>query len=857
MDDSCAVCADSLEWAAYGSCGHREVCSTCVVRLRFVLDDRRCCICKTECPTVFITKAMGDYTRVITDFSAFPPGASEGQIGSFWYHEGSQAYFDDVDQYRMIKAMCRLSCSICDKNAEEQGSEAAKRRSKFRNIEQLKGHLFHQHRMFMCSLCMEGRKVFISEQKLYTRSQLNQHINTGDSEVDGTETERGGFMGHPMCEFCRNPFYGDNELYMHMSTEHYTCHICQRQHPGQYDYFRNYDDLETHFRQDHFLCEDEACLGKKFIVFQSEAEMKRHSTIEHGGHMSRSKRNAALQIPTSFRYRSNDQEQRRGRGRGFRPDSSNNQLSMAIQASLETAIADGRVRESSSGIQPVTGRGDMSQVVERGRSSLESAVNSGPELPSRSNTAHGQSSRNTHILEDSYFPPLADYEPLEPSSRYAQVLNQGSATKLGEESFPPLPGMKKGSKPKAKHGPEVSGNNTLASRLHHKKGSVKVLHSARPNPSGIQDLNPSNSASFPQIGSTQNHGLLASSSNSKPQTSTNQVANSSTPSRGNGFVSPVSANTTWNSVSGNKMRHSSSAPSLVDASNQHTPSLGSSASGKQVMPTGSQTLPRVEDVHTANKSLIERIRAVIGNDDGKFAAFKSISAEYRLGEINTWEYLSYVEQFGLSHLVPELARLCPDPRKQKELTDAYSANIRDRSRQENRDTNAGNSKESKLANKKGKGIVVDRADTTTGKDALADSFLNTVRKLQLNQKPQEEVEVLSKDGYRRAKSQTNNLESSSSIKETLINSTSSSQKSAVATAEENDSKQRKKTSKFHRVRLGDGSAAALLNVGRSNFSPERPVEEPNKKTPPGSLPVRGVWRNKGGQKLFADGQSSQ
>jgi len=35
-------------------------------------------------------------------------------------------------------------------------------------------------------------------------------------------------MGHPLCEFCRTPFYGDNELYSHMSTEHYTCHMCQR-----------------------------------------------------------------------------------------------------------------------------------------------------------------------------------------------------------------------------------------------------------------------------------------------------------------------------------------------------------------------------------------------------------------------------------------------------------------------------------------------------------------------------------------------------------------------------------------------------------------------------------------------------
>lgn len=31
---------------------------------------------------------------------------------------------------------------------------------------------------------------------------------------------------------------------------------------------------QVHFRTDHFLCEDETCLAKKFIVFQIEAELK-------------------------------------------------------------------------------------------------------------------------------------------------------------------------------------------------------------------------------------------------------------------------------------------------------------------------------------------------------------------------------------------------------------------------------------------------------------------------------------------------------------------------------------------------------------------------------------------------------
>ena len=56
MDDCCVICVEPLEWVVYGPCLHREVCSTCVARLRFICDDRLCCICKTECNLVFATK---------------------------------------------------------------------------------------------------------------------------------------------------------------------------------------------------------------------------------------------------------------------------------------------------------------------------------------------------------------------------------------------------------------------------------------------------------------------------------------------------------------------------------------------------------------------------------------------------------------------------------------------------------------------------------------------------------------------------------------------------------------------------------------------------------------------------------
>lgn len=108
---------------------------------------------------VLYLQALGDYTKMIKDFSVLPAQGREGRSGPYWYHEDTQAFFDDVDHYKMIKAMCKLSCSECDK-AEEQTNDNPKRRpARFRNIGQLKGHLYHQHRLSMCPLCLEARKV--------------------------------------------------------------------------------------------------------------------------------------------------------------------------------------------------------------------------------------------------------------------------------------------------------------------------------------------------------------------------------------------------------------------------------------------------------------------------------------------------------------------------------------------------------------------------------------------------------------------------------------------------------------------------------------------------------------------------
>uniref|UniRef100_A0A2P2KRU4 RING-type E3 ubiquitin transferase n=3 Tax=Rhizophora mucronata TaxID=61149 RepID=A0A2P2KRU4_RHIMU len=820
MDDSCAVCADALEWAAYGPCSHRDVCSTCVARLRFICDDRRCCICKTECSVVFVTKALGDYTRMINDFSVFPSEPKEGRVGSYWYHEDTQAYFDDVDQYKMIKAMCRLSCSVCDK-LEEEPKDGSKRRARFRNIEQLKGHLFHRHRLLMCSLCLEGRKVFICEQKLYTRSQLNQHISTGDSEVDGDETERGGFTGHPICEFCRTPFYGDNELYSHMNTDHYTCHICQRQHPGQYEYYKNYDDLEIHFQREHFLCEDEACLAKKFVVFPTEAEMKRHNTLEHGGRMSRSKRSAALQIPTSFRYRRGNEQDRRGRKQTFHRDESDSQLSLAIQASMETAQLEG--------------------------------------------TSHDQSSSSALVVPDhgnvdDIIPPFESLSAAdsETSSRYLQALGQSSRnTPLEGLSFPPLPAASNTSQQKAKNEAEGLPNVTMAAHLRRQNNrNVSVVNSAQEwSVTSRGHLSNSMTSFRPKI----NHAPLASRGSASTPAISSLANFAHVQARSKAVHGHYTAGSPGNWCNTSQISTSVSLPNLAERGSSK-PSISDfppvSVTNLNRASPGSLPLLNVEDVQTANKSLVEKMRSALNYDEEKYASFKDISGQYRQGSVNTEEYLDYVWNYGLAHLVIELARLCPDAQRQKELIEAYNTRLRTNVSQENGCSHSTTHRKDNSRSKKGKKLVV---ESGTSNDRLADGILSTVRTLQSNYKPQEgEVEMLSKDGYRATKGKAGVMVDEQPLESRGPSNFASGEdgSSQSATDGGGGSKQRKKTSKFHRMRLGDGSMEALLNFKNPSPDPDpdpSPMENrsDNGNYPTGALPVQGVWRRGGGQKLFS------
>lgn len=189
-------------------------------------------------------------------------------------------------------------------------------------------HVKGQHQKVMCDLCTRNKKVFTHEHALFSQQELRKHEKFGDDTPGAVD--QSGFKGHPDCGFCRQRFYGDDELFAHCRDKHEKCHVCERREQGrQLHYYLDYNALEQHYREDHFLCADQECLDRKFVVFDSEMDLKAHQLEVHPNGLSKDARRDARRIDIStFDYRTPHQDVRgfrgghegRGRGRGRDPN---------------------------------------------------------------------------------------------------------------------------------------------------------------------------------------------------------------------------------------------------------------------------------------------------------------------------------------------------------------------------------------------------------------------------------------------------------------------------------------------------------------------------------------------------------
>ena len=299
----CFICASPVVHNSVAPCNHRT-CHICALRLRALYKTRACAHCRSEAKFVIFTD---DATKRYEDFSDPDFQETDDVLGI--KYENKEIHGDTLLllRYNCPDQSCDISCW---------------------GWSDLHRHVRGVHHKVLCELCTRNKKVFTHEHELFTQQELQKHEKFGDDNPGAID--QSGFKGHPECGFCRMRFYGDDELYTHCRDKHEKCHICDRRNPArQQQYYVDYNSLEQHFSKDHFLCADQECMDKKFVVFQSEIDLKAHQLEAHPNGLSKDARRDARRVDISaFDYRTPHQDNRggrreregRGRGRGRDPN---------------------------------------------------------------------------------------------------------------------------------------------------------------------------------------------------------------------------------------------------------------------------------------------------------------------------------------------------------------------------------------------------------------------------------------------------------------------------------------------------------------------------------------------------------
>ena len=238
----CSLCYESTPFVSVGTCGHAQVCWLCCLRLRWIIKDTNCAICKEQLTTV-------DILRVGAAAPQTPKSILKGV-----------AFHDDV----VLKEAIRLTSYICPYPCGDSPNGVFD----FKSLGDLQTHLKRDHDLAVyCSICLDHRQYFLPEQIVYSSASLTLH----------TKEE------HPACDFCGrdSKFYSIDELLAHMNQAHFKCIVCDRL-DHRNEYYANFDALDRHFEESHFRCEYPECREQRFVVFADDEDLRLHWLEKHG-----------------------------------------------------------------------------------------------------------------------------------------------------------------------------------------------------------------------------------------------------------------------------------------------------------------------------------------------------------------------------------------------------------------------------------------------------------------------------------------------------------------------------------------------------------------------------------------------
>ncbi|KAF9462675.1 hypothetical protein BDZ94DRAFT_1260488 [Collybia nuda] len=276
--DVCWICAEPVKYYSISECNHRT-CHVCALRLRALYKKTDCTFCKEPQPSVIFTVSPD---ALYTTFSPESIAFKDSKLSVF---------FETQEMMEETLILLRFNCPDpdCDYIGNGWGD--------------LKLHVRATHGKLLCDLCIRFKKVFAHEHALYPPNILPAHLPSMYHRQHNKPPPKDQIEGgvHPLCEFCRECFFSDDELYSHMRERHEECFICKRNEVRD-QYFQNYESLENHFNRAHHPCTQPQCLVQKFVVFNTMLDLQAHMVDEHGGDMSSRDKKDARRIQAEFEF---------------------------------------------------------------------------------------------------------------------------------------------------------------------------------------------------------------------------------------------------------------------------------------------------------------------------------------------------------------------------------------------------------------------------------------------------------------------------------------------------------------------------------------------------------------------------
>ncbi|KAI5191640.1 E3 ubiquitin-protein ligase [Nematocida sp. AWRm77] len=248
QENECPICYEPFaEWILVTECTH-HCCLRCGLRYKFISNKSGCPICLKETPGEEMLFEMHRLLLAPAETFRFSKDHSEMYLwgGGIWA---------PPEEVPVIEHVLGRTCQMCP--------------AEMYDAESLVKHYTSAHGRFLCRLCVQHRCEFPSEYRVYTDKELAAH-HRGEGEQSD----------HPLCRFCRERFYCQNMFTKHNRRTHELCYLCEKL--GKKDqYYRNYQELEAHFKHKHFTCTHQKCIETKCYAFIDQLALTLHLQKHH------------------------------------------------------------------------------------------------------------------------------------------------------------------------------------------------------------------------------------------------------------------------------------------------------------------------------------------------------------------------------------------------------------------------------------------------------------------------------------------------------------------------------------------------------------------------------------------------